>query len=347
MRQGSKINRPVYQEAASMKGIKGFVIAAGLAFAVAFTFASAGAQSLVTQTVSLNPGWNAVFLEVQPISRDPAAVFEGLEHLESVWTWLSRMTAVEFIQDPGEGLWGQPGWHAWFPPGDAAFLSNLYAVLGNQAYLIKIGGTDSVQWQVSGSPSVRKIRWVPDSFNLTGFHVKPAAGPPFADFLTPSAAHVGQAVYRLNNSTGQWGLLENPAASIEAGKAYWVYCEGSSTYQGPLRVELPMSGGLHFGESLTRLTLTLTNLSTSVRTAAFALSGSVILHYRQWDPATGYYTWRELGDMPAVALPAESSRNVWLEVRRDQMPAGLSESVLAITDDQGVRIRVPVSAVKD
>jgi hypothetical protein len=325
-----------------MKGIRGFIAAAGVVFAIAFTFTSAGAQ-----TISLQPGWNAVFLEVQPSPRDPATVFGSLTNLESVWTWLSRDTAVEFIQDPGEDLWGQPGWHAWFPPGNTAFLSNLYAVLGNQAYLIKIAGDESVTWDVTGTPSVRRIRWVPDSFNLTGFQVNPTAGPPFAEFLAPSPAHAGQAVYRLNNSTGQWELLENPAASIQAGEAYWVYCEGSSTYQGPLRVDLPMSDGLHFGENLTRLTVTLTNLSQSVRTAGLALSGGVVLHYREWDPATGYFSWRDLNEMPPLPLQPKSSRNVWLEVRREQMPPGLSESVLEITDDRGVRIQAPVSAEKN
>jgi hypothetical protein len=50
--------------------------------------------------------------------------------------------------------------------------------------------------------------------------------------------------------------------------------------------------------------------------------------------------------MPAMAIQPESSRNVWLEVRREQMATGLSESVLEIGDDKGVRIRVPVSAEK-
>ena len=334
-----------------MKGIKISVAAAWVVLAMVFTLAKAHAQSEVTQTFTLKPGWNAVYLEVQPDPRDPATVFAGLGDLESVWTWLSRESTAEFIQDPSEGLYGQPGWHAYFKVDQTDFrskLTNLYAVLGNQAYLFKMKDTapaGGLTWNITGAPSVRKIRWLADSFNMVGFHVDPGAPPTFAAFFAPSAAHAGQAVYRLNNASGRWEFVQNPAvANLKGGEAYWVYCEGSSTYQGPLRVDLPMSDGLHYGASLTRQIITLTNLSSLSRTVTFALSGAVVLYYREYDPQQGYFTWRPLGQMPAIALQPESSQNVWLEVRREQMGVGLSEGLLEVTDDKGIRIRVPVSA---
>ena len=98
-----------------------------------------------------------------------AAVFAGLEHLDSVWTWLSRESTAQFIQNLEEGLWGQPGWNVYFKAGEEDFrrkLSNLYAILGNQPYLIKMGGTEDVTWQVTGAPALRRagarayvLRW--------------------------------------------------------------------------------------------------------------------------------------------------------------------------------------------
>jgi hypothetical protein len=341
-----------------MKGIKFSVATAAIALALAINSFVAQAQSEVTQTFTLRPGWNAIFLEVQPQPRDPAAVFAGLDDpdsdsvdLESVWTWLSRESTAEFIQDPSEGLYGQPGWHAYFNVPDDDFrsnLTNLYAVLGSQAYLIKIkDDAAEFTWEITGIPSMRKFRWLADSFNMVGFQVDPTAPPSFAAFFAPSPAHAGQAVYRLNNLSGRWEFVPNPAAvNLKSGEAYWVYCEGSSTYQGPLRVDLPMSAGLLSGSALTRHTVTLTNLSYVTRTVNFALSGEVVLYYREWDVANGYFLWRPLNEMPAMSLQPERSRNVWLEVRRELMDPGLSESLLEIRDDQGIRIRVPVSVEK-
>ena len=116
-----------------MKGVRISVVVAAVVFAMAFGFATARAQAEIAQTFDLSLGWNVVFLETQPIPRDPATVFSDLDHLESAWTWLSKETRAEFIQDPSEELYGQPGWLAYFPPGPKGFLTNLYAVLGNQA----------------------------------------------------------------------------------------------------------------------------------------------------------------------------------------------------------------------
>jgi len=334
-----------------MKRIKILIFLAALAISLAINSFVVHAQSEVTQTFTLHPGWNAIFMEVQPEPRDPAAVFAGLDDLESVWTWLSRESTAEFIQDPSEGLYGRPGWHAYFnvPQDDfRSKLTNLFAVLGNQAYLFKIkDDAADFTWEISGVPSMRKIRWLADSFNMVGFHVDPAAPPSFAAIFAPSPAHAGQAIYRLNNQNGRWEFVQDPAsATIRSGEAYWVYCEGSSAYQGPLKVDLPMSDGLLSGTALTRHTVTLTNLSSVARTVNFALSGEVVLFYREWDVTNGYFIWKPLDQMSPVALQPESSRNVWLEVRRELMNSGLSQSLMEISDDKGIRIQVPVSAEK-
>ena len=50
---------------------------------------------LCTQTVRLNPGWNAIYLQVAPEADAPAEVFaEVLDDsgpkIESLWTWIAR-----------------------------------------------------------------------------------------------------------------------------------------------------------------------------------------------------------------------------------------------------------------
>jgi hypothetical protein len=329
--------------------IPGAIAAVFLVLLLAGIPAYAAEDGEVEQKFTLKPGWNAVFLDVRPEPREPAAVFKDLPEGSSVWTWLSRESRVEFIQDPSEDNWGQPGWHVYFNVAETDFrskLTNLYAVLGNQAYLIKVGGSMEITWTVSGRPSIRKFRWIADSFNLVGFHVAQDNQPTFEELLAPSASHAGQAVYRLNNQTAKWEFVEDLAAARPRyGEAFWVYCEGRSYYQGPLAIDLPLSTGLNYGTNLTRLTVTVDNLTDAVRTVSMNLSGSVILYYRDWDPTngSGYFTWKNVDKM-SITLDPGRSRNVWLEVRREQMDPGLHLGILEINDDMGNRFLVPVRA---
>jgi len=52
-----------------------------------------------TQTIPLEPGWNAVFLEVDPEPNATEAV-AGAVPVESIWAWNGRSTIVQYIQDP-------------------------------------------------------------------------------------------------------------------------------------------------------------------------------------------------------------------------------------------------------
>lgn len=329
-----------------MKRIKIPGVIAAVFLVLSLICSTAFATGHESQTFNLKPGWNAVFLEVQPDPRDPATVFAGLPVGSSVWTWLSRESSVEFIQDPSEDLWDQPGWHAYFDSPDTNFLTNLYAVLGNQAYLIKVGGSETITLEISGTASIRNYRWVADSFNLVGFHVAKGKEPTFEDLLAPSTAHAGQAVYRLN-SDDKWEFVEDMTTTRPAyGEAYWVYCEGRSSYQGPLEIDLPLSTGLNFGASLTRLTVTLSNLTDAARTVSASLTGEVTLYYRDYDPNQGYFTWQSISasGMPPVIVDPGRSRNLWLEIRRELMDPGLYLGTLEISDDMGNRFLVPVSA---
>src|SRR5437867_7686304 len=79
-----------------------------------------------TQTITLNPGWNAVYLEVEPASPDCDALFAGLP-VESVWAWNRRFSSVQFIQDANALLPGQPDWLTYVPTNHPArAMRNLY-----------------------------------------------------------------------------------------------------------------------------------------------------------------------------------------------------------------------------
>ncbi|CAN2039065.1 hypothetical protein GMMP15_1030065 [Candidatus Magnetomoraceae bacterium gMMP-15] len=97
-------------------------------------------NSQITQTFNLRTGWNAVFLEVQPDPRTPGDVFKDIkDDVESVWAWIDPGATIEYIVDPGEEDWNEAGWHVYFSEeSKESFLTNLYAIFANTAYLIKM-----------------------------------------------------------------------------------------------------------------------------------------------------------------------------------------------------------------
>jgi hypothetical protein len=162
-----------------------------------------------TQTIVLRPGWNAVYLEVQPEPRDCDSIFSSLP-VESVWGWNRRFSTVQFIQDANQLLPGRPDWLTYFPgaTGDPA-LNTLFALHGDRCYLVKSTASQPVTWNLKGRPVPPVKDWLAGSMNLVGFPVDASSPPSFAAFFAGSAAHAGQAIYRLQPS-GLWTPVANP-----------------------------------------------------------------------------------------------------------------------------------------
>jgi len=312
---------------------------------VLFLAGAARAEATATQTFTLQPGWNAIFLEVQPEPKEPVTVFRDLP-VESVWTWFGRSSSVQFIQNPSEGLWGQPGWGTYFKSVSESFLTNLYAIFANRPYLVKLGGSQPVTWTVTGLPVAETKTWAANSFNLVGFHVNPQAQPTFAALLSPSPAHAGQPVFRLNQQ-GTWEQVTNPAATtVRSGEAYWVYCKGVSSYQGPLSVEIPGSI-LDYGTSLVQHTIAISNTSSLARKVKLRLlSGGSWLSYRTFNASSGYFEWKALAEMPLLQLAGGQKANIWLAVLREALPLGVTQGILEVSDDGGSLFLIRVSVEK-
>jgi hypothetical protein len=311
----------------------------------------------VTQAISLNPGWNAVYLEVQPLSNSPAVVFRDLPNGSSVWAWTGKNDLVQFIQDPGEAPVVTPKWLAIFAAAAESSLNNLHAITANSAYLIHVTGTSSRTINVDGLPTLRHKGWVPDSFNLTGFGFA-GVPPTFAAFFASSNSHRNQAIYRLNNTTGAWEIVNNPATTaMRSGEAFWIYCQSGSDFQGPLTVEAGNSDGLDFGAGISILTLTLYNSSNivsgiengidrTVSVTQLSAAKPVALAYRYFDTPSQLFFTKPLSSMPPVTVKAGGSAVITLAVQRGSFN-GPAASVLEFADSQGNRVRVPVTATSN
>jgi hypothetical protein len=357
-----------------MKFIRFLAVArafAWLAFGgLVFTMAQKEAVAQwVSQSITLNPGWNAVFLELQPANPDCDAVFTNLP-VESVWAWNQRFSSVQFIQDASQLVPGQPDWLTYFPPDNAGRAArNLFALQGGRAYLVKLkAGATATIWNIIGQPVVRQIDWIPDSLNFVGFPITAGTSPSFQKFFGGAPAHNGQPMYVLNSS-GQWQVISSPASTaIRSGTAYWIYSKGASTFSGPVQLNLEQRDGLVFGRLTTEQTIRIKNNSASLKSITVqaltsqtppsanfpVLAGSVPLSYYVVDTTNNVFGW--------VSLPAQLQKlnmqpgEEWLlrlEVNRDQMASFvpppvyngvLYQSILRIADDTGVRWLVPVNS---
>ncbi len=239
--------------AAALRTFSALLLAAALVQSIA-----AQPEALETQSLTLQPGWNSIWLEVDPANRSLSEVFAGVP-IDSVWTFQERLSSVSFIQNPNEPVWNRASWRVYVPTNRVESINdNLFTVTAHRAYLVKLNNSGPVTLQVTGKPSVPSVAWVPDAYNLRGFPIAPSAPPTFQSFFRSSPAHFSasqnrlEKIYRLN-SAGQWTLV-NGSDSMRAGEAYWLYTRGNSDFVAPLTVLLESGDGLDYSGTLSEIT---------------------------------------------------------------------------------------------
>ncbi len=328
-----------------------------LALAFLFVALAAPAQS-ITQTITLRPGWNAVWIEVDPPSRDPASVFAGLP-LVSAWTWSDRVSATDFLQNPRDTGWNRAQWLSYFPPeSPEAGLSTLGSVVPQRAYLVRLSGTEPVEWSVSGKPVLRTPAWSPDRYNLRGFPVDRAAPPTFGAFFRSSPAHFDAAQARMESvfrlaPDGQWREAV-PTDVMRRGEAFWVFTRGASDFVAPFHLELNTGDVINFDSLNRQVAVTFRNralLAKVIRIEpATGHASPLLLH----SPASAHST---NGPTPIAThdqlLPPSGLHQLKVGVDRTLLSAspatdpasGLHTNVLRVDDDEGTTFFVGVTAL--
>lgn len=304
------------------------------------------AASTRTQTVALQPGWNAVYLEVQPSASAPTNVFAGTPVQAVAWFRKGGLDS-KYIRNPGDAPWRSEGWSVWYAPGQAdAALTDLYDIRGGQAYLIRASAATTLN--ITGEARLTQLEWQPNNCTFTGLPVADTQGPTFQQFFAGSPAHSRHRIYRLEN--GVWRIVRNPAtARAKAGEAYWIQTDGASRYQGPIQLNLPSSGDIDFSRTGDSFPLRIVNAAPTARTnVAIALSGgTVALGLVEAIQDSGALTYRRVnftGGTVAASLPGE--RVLRLEPDRVALTVPTNTTLLKLTDGNGFLQWIPVRAIK-
>lgn len=332
----------------------------------ATVLAGSASADWATQSVTLHPGWNAVFVEVQPADNSCDNVFAGVP-IKSLWKWNRKIQLKQFVKNPDELIPKSPDWLIYFPKHEArSFLSDLFAIQAGQPYLLELGGTEDVTLTLEGRVSTATPTWLPDSFNFVGFHLDPSVQPSFKDFLKYDPALAGQAVYRVTPD-GKNVAVNTASEKLERGAAYWVYANGATVYAGPFSAASESQAGLNFGTEFGEGALVIANQSDQEKTITVRqlpsqrppsnkggtdlppLAGEARLSYRK------LIGWAPIEQQVTFTVPAKSTQRLPLALRRrDMHPLGSKaavtgqfESVLQVTDGAGGQYNLGVSALAD
>jgi hypothetical protein len=333
-----------------MRGnLKNCWLAAILAVFASLAAVPARAEVTRTQTIQLQRGWNAIFLEVFPEVTAPEAVFSNAP-ISIVAGHFPLRNAVEYVKDPSKINWKKEGWGVWYAPQrEDAFLSTLHSIDGNRAYLVY--AESDFAWTVQGHVLYERRVWKANSFNFAGFGVDEVSPPTFGKFFGGSRAHAQRRIYRLAN--GRWEKVAAPDATLmKSGEACWVYCQGASDFQGPLSVTIPFGTGVTFGGSGSgRASIALANNSTDPMSIRVDYNdGGVPLAY-----VIKSLSQDKIGELfvdlsPAYSMPvmeAGAQTSLLLQVRREKMSQNYQTSLVKISSDNGARIWLPVAAQRE
>jgi hypothetical protein len=310
--------------------------------------ANIGSATPRTQTLSIEAGWNAVFLQVEPTEHDPAVLLKDTP-FEIVSAFFPTVTSLQFISDPEQQQWKKENWATWYAPSrEDSALSSLGAIYGNKGYLIF--SSRAFQWSVSGEARLRPPRWQPDSFNLAGLPVSQDSTLTFETYFASSPAHLGQPIYALLD--GKWSLIRNPAATlIKAGQAYWIFCKGASDYQGPIGVKLSGGTNLNFGTLASEQTITLQNNTAApaqIFIETISSLGQLPLNLNEPGPNALERNSTPLPKSLLIPnLAAGSRKELRLQARRERLKSATTAALFKVTSSAGVELWFETSINRD
>lgn len=301
------------------------------------------AESTRTQTIELKAGWNAVFLEVEPLTPKPDAVFTGMPVLQAL-TYYPKNSSAEFIVDPKEIPWNKAGWHGWVPADKSeAVLNNLYSLQAGQAYLLRCA-TDYT-WKLTGEVKFKQKKWQPNAYNLTGFYVDPASPPTFERYFKGTRSAEQIKIFALKND--HWATT-SVKELIYANQAYWVWYQGEVDYPGPLGIKLQAGGDeLTLLPSIKEAQITVTNRSSEPFGWRMeqASGSSISLSVGKADNKMMTH-FEKLTQLSSATPLSSSNQQVIRLASGDHSTSSDARGILMISGDMGVRFHIPV-AVKN
>lgn len=342
-----------------------------LSAVIAMTFGSRASAQSAPQPVSISPGWNAIWLEVQPtyaaghpkagMAMAPEDVFTN-PNITIVASPKELAGSAEFFGNTPEDLnpdnnFNQDEWLQW-KRSDPADVSNLTMVFGNRPYLVFSTSASPVSFVVNGKVRFFRPTWNADRYNLIGFGLE--GSRTFSQFFTAAGAtHPLNKMFTLNSS-GSW-VPVSPSTVMVSNRAYWIFSSGPSRYMGPVSLDYgqSLSGVFDFGgandalavgsEKLDLKELVLTNVGADAATpSATTVSADPSLSLFRVTPATSNLSFVRGNGFTSsfVPIPSLSTMILTVGARRTFTDSAERFNVYRVrASATGASVFLPVRAV--
>lgn len=351
----------------------GRLLAALIGLGLFGLFAPHARAQWITQTNYLKPGWNGVYLHVNP-HHDTLSAIAGLSGpIEEIWYWDVAKSRNRIIDSPQEGEVPSQ-WTIWYRTNGATDRM----LTGNGAYLVRVSGTAPHVWRVTGKPVTPTYQWTLSGLNFIGFPTPPNAPPNFESFLQPAPELLVGSDRLFRYQGGELGptnpvrivRLLAPTIPVERDEAYWA--RAGTTYLqyfGPFRIEGTDTAGIQFGAKSGQARFRLRNQVTNDITVSLQLltsephpsNGSTptvppLLLRGSINTATLTYSYTNLNTAPQrLTLTGKGQVGSEVEVvvglNRSAMagpPGTLFAGVLRLTDSLGFsQVDMAVSAERE
>ncbi len=235
----------------------------------------------LSQSVTLSPGWNAVYLHVDAshTTLDTLVGGDGANPILEIWRWNAGPN-VQFTTDPQSPINGGSQWISW---SRGAANSPLQRIVGNSGYLVRVEtNVVSYTWTVKGKAVAPANDWTTTGLNFLGFATVPNSPPNFDTFLAvaPDLFDSAELYYYhggdLNsNNPARIFSPEYRNTPVKRGQAFW-FRSGTTfnRYFGPLTVDLSSGTAIDFKENGNSSSLRLKNRTASSLTVSVQLLAS-------------------------------------------------------------------------
>lgn len=235
----------------------------------------------ITQSFTLQDGWNAIYLHVDAShdTLDNLIRNDASNPIQEVWLWAAPASVQQFVESPQAPSGSGSQWVTWSRV-DAAGSSALQRLSGNVACLVRVASSTGYVWNLKGKPVPPRYQWTGTGLNFIGFPTPSATPPNFEDFLSkaPGLAQTSE-IYRypggdlgLTNPVRLFALRTTP---VRRGEAVWMRTGTTfNGYFGPFDLDLQSSSGVHFHDTIGQYRIRLRNASSSQVTVTLNLLAS-------------------------------------------------------------------------
>lgn len=332
-----------------------------------------------TQSITLKPGWNAVYLHVDASHTTIDATVGADENnpISEIWVWAPIIVPGRFINNPQAPTVANNDWSSWNrKPELTGELSQLTA---NNAFLVRNSSASAYTWNIVGRPVLPQYTWTSQGVNFIGLPTPPTNPPVVDNFFSPVPAF--QSVAEIFHYPGGEGASAPPVTAqlftlfstpMKRGQAFWFRANNlHNNYFGPLQVIPQNVDGIDFSTDLGQYSIRLRNLTdrtlrvtNSVVASQAVPDGEVpivglapLLLRGAINPTNQTFSFTDFSTPQVIELaPAGtpgSDAELVIGLNRTAMTNGLSQpgdfyaGIFRINDSLGfTQLELPVAAVK-